>query len=215
MFNEGQVMNYVLLAVIWILWCIIHSILISAGLTNYFKEKLAGRYKYYRLSYNLISLLTLFPVLFYSYGLNGPLVFRWEGGFIPIQFLLFMIAMILFYTGARKYDLLQFLGIRQIQSGKLSVGLSESGKIDMTGIHGIIRHPWYTGSILFVWVINKNIYLSTFIICMVLTWYLIIGAWLEEKKLIGQCGNHYRDYQKQVSMLLPLKWFVRFFKKVK
>jgi protein-S-isoprenylcysteine O-methyltransferase Ste14 len=35
---------------------------------------------------------------------------------------------------------------------------------------------------------------------------LIVGTWLEEKKLIEEFGEKYLAYQKRVSMLLPYKW---------
>ena len=40
----------------------------------------------------------------------------------------------------------------------------------------------------------------------VLTIYLVIGTILEEKKLIIELGDHYRDYIDRVSMLFPAKW---------
>ena len=119
-----------------------------------------------------------------------------------------MIAMTLFLTGARKYDMMQFLGIRQIQSGQSYAPLTDSGTIDMTGVLGITRHPWYLGAIIFIWVFNKNIYLSTLIINIILTIYLIVGTYLEERKLLAICGDRYRNYQKKVSMLLPVKWMI-------
>ena len=41
---------------------------------------------------------------------------------------------------------------------------------------------------------------------IVLSLYLVIGAFLEERKLLREFGDAYRQYQNRVSMLLPLKW---------
>ncbi|MEJ2544635.1 MAG: NnrU family protein [Calditrichaceae bacterium] len=199
-------MQYIFLALFWILWCTIHSIMIALPVTNYLESKLANNYRYYRLFFNFISGVTLIPVLLYSQELKGQLIFVWDGHFIIIQFILFMIAFILFLTGARKYDMMQFLGIRQIKSRRAHAPLTESGKIDVTGVLGLTRHPWYLGSIIFIWVFNKNIYLSTLIINLVLTIYLIVGTFLEERKLLALCGDRYRSYQNKVSMLIPVKW---------
>ena len=199
-------MQYILLAIFWILWCVIHSFLISLSVTNFLEHKTGEYFKFYRLFFNLISLVTLIPVLLYSHHIKGQLIFTWEGYLIIIQFILFMIAFVLFLTGARKYDMMQFLGIRQIRSGRSHAPLTESGKIDMTGVLGVTRHPWYVGSIIFIWVFNKNIYLSTLIINLVLTVYLIVGTYLEESKLLTLCGERYKNYQKKVSMMIPFKW---------
>lgn len=202
------IMSYILLTFFWIFWCVIHSLLISLPVTNFLEIKLGNHYRFYRLGYNLFSIITLMPLLLYGHELKGQLIFSWEGWLISFQFIFFMIAMILFLTGARKYDIMQFLGLRQIQSGRSHAPLSESGTIDMTSILGITRHPWYLGAIIFIWVFNKNIYLSTLIVNIILTCYLIIGTYLEEKKLIAICGDKYRNYQKKVSMLLPVKWVI-------
>lgn len=199
-------MSYLLLTILWSLWCTIHSFLISLAFTKYLETKLGSHFRYYRLFYNIISIITLLPILTYSHQIKGNLIFSWNGWLITIQFIFFMIALILFLIGARKYDMMQFLGIRQIQSSRSHAPLSESGTIDVTGILGITRHPWYLGAIIFIWVFNKNIYLSTLIINIILTIYLIVGTYLEERKLLAICGDRYKNYQKRVSMLIPVKW---------
>jgi protein-S-isoprenylcysteine O-methyltransferase Ste14 len=40
----------------------------------------------------------------------------------------------------------------------------------------------------------------------VLSAYLVIGTLLEERKLVLEFGDKYREYQRQVSMFIPLKW---------
>jgi len=35
---------------------------------------------------------------------------------------------------------------------------------------------------------------------------LIVGTYLEEKKLVREFGEKYLIYQKRVSMLIPYKW---------
>jgi protein-S-isoprenylcysteine O-methyltransferase Ste14 len=40
----------------------------------------------------------------------------------------------------------------------------------------------------------------------VLTAYVLVGTLLEERKLVREFGEAYRDYQRRVSMLVPVKW---------
>jgi len=199
-------MQYIIVTFLWVIWCALHSILIDLSVTDYFRDKLGNRFRFYRFAYNLISVATLIPVLYYAHTIKGSLLFSWNGSLILLQLLLFMMAFVLFLGGAKKYDMLKFLGIRQIRSGMNHATLSETDELDMTGIHGIVRHPWYTGAILFLWSINKNIYPSTLIMNIILTIYLVIGAYLEEKKLIVQFGDQYIKYRDNVSMLFPIKW---------
>ena len=41
---------------------------------------------------------------------------------------------------------------------------------------------------------------------MILTVYVVIGTHLEERKLVAEFGDEYREYQQTVSMLFPWKW---------
>jgi protein-S-isoprenylcysteine O-methyltransferase Ste14 len=107
-------------------------------------------------------------------------------------------------AGAKHYDGLVFLGIRQIKSKSIHKSLTESGGLDMTGILGIVRHPWYSAVILLLW--TRNIDINICIVNVILTSYLIIGSYLEEKKLSIEFGDKYRLYQQNVSMLFPYKW---------
>lgn len=47
---------------------------------------------------------------------------------------------------------------------------------------------------------------SAILLNVIFTSYLIVGTYLEEKKLIGEFGEKYLAYQKRVSMLIPYKW---------
>ena len=101
---------------------------------------------------------------------------------------------------------MQLLGIRQIKSGKSHSTLSESGDIKTSGILGITRHPWYLAVMIFVWIGYREMYISTLIVNIILSIYVIIGTVLEEKKLIIELGDNYQEYKEKVSMLFPIKW---------
>jgi protein-S-isoprenylcysteine O-methyltransferase Ste14 len=74
----------------------------------------------------------------------------------------------------------------------------------MSGVLGLMRHPWYTAFIIFLWA--RDFDLAGLITNSVLTAYIFIGTCLEERKLITEFGQAYRDYQEKVSMLFPVKW---------
>lgn len=199
-------MEYLALIILWSIWCAIHSGMISLTVNDYLKNRLGSYYKFYRLFYNLVALTTLIPLILYSLSLKGLVLFRWEGYMTIVQIALLIIVMSLFISGGLKYDMLQFFGIRQIKSGKSYSTLSESGDIDTSGILSLTRHPWYLAAIIFVWVDYREMYVSTLIVNIILTIYLVIGTVLEERKLIIELGDNYRDYIDKVSMLFPAKW---------
>lgn len=201
-------MDYFVLALLWIIWCSIHSGMISITVTGFLNRKLGIYYRFYRLFYNFIALSTFIPLVLYGSSLKGQVLFRWGGSTVFLQLVLLFAAVTLFILGGIKYDMLRFLGIRQIQVKKSSTLLSESGSIDSSGIFALTRHPWYLAAIVFIWVDYREMYVSTLIANIILTIYLIIGTIIEERKLVIECGDHYRNYQKKVSMLFPFKWLI-------
>lgn len=205
-------MEYLYLIILWTLWCSIHSAMISLTVVEYLKNRFGEYYKYYRLFYNLVAVITLIPLGLYSKSLNGPVLFVWEGYLIIMQIILAVTAAALFVSGSFKYDMLTLLGIRQIKSGKTPSILSEKGAIDETGILGITRHPWYLGAIIFIWIAYRTMYFSTLIVNIILTIYIIIGTILEERKLVIELEDNYRDYMEKISMLFPYRWIISKFR---
>jgi protein-S-isoprenylcysteine O-methyltransferase Ste14 len=180
--------------------------MISVTATEYLKRRLGNRFRFYRLVFNLVAAVTLIPVFVYGQSIRGEVIFCWEGFMIVFQVLLLTVAILLFFAGARHYALLQFLGLRQIRTGASDSVLTETGKIDTTGVLGMTRHPWYLGAIIFIWADYHSLDVATLITNIVLTVYLIVGTVLEERKLLIEYGEDYRTYQNEVSMLIPFKY---------
>ncbi|MFC1596712.1 methyltransferase family protein [Planctomycetota bacterium] len=199
-------MNYIILTLLWIVWCAIHSSMISVTATEFFKRRLGTHYRFYRLFFNLVAVATIIPIILFAQSMEGHVLFRWEGFLIVFQLLLLGLAGFLFFAGARHYDMLQFLGFRQIMTGALHGALTESGQLNTSGILGVTRHPWYLAGVMLIWADYRPFTMSTLVTNVVLTVYLVLGAVLEERKLLMEIGEEYHEYQKKVSMIFPLKW---------
>jgi protein-S-isoprenylcysteine O-methyltransferase Ste14 len=197
-------MKNALLALVWLLWCFCHSALISMRITGYVKQRLGDRFRYYRLAYNGFSLVTLIPVVFYAYSLRSEPLFSWEGYWRVAQVLLLAASLFLFFAGGRHYDGLSFLGLRQLGSSSSCVGLTETCGLDTNGILGVVRHPWYAGGMMIIWA--RDLDLSAIITNVILTGYFIVGTVLEERKLLVEFPESYREYQQKVPMFLPYQW---------
>jgi protein-S-isoprenylcysteine O-methyltransferase Ste14 len=120
------------------------------------------------------------------------------------QVLILGMAVLLLFLGGRHYDIRQVLGIKQIREGTSNMAITATGELDTSGVLGMSRHPWYLATILLIWARQMDV--SAIFINIIFTSYLIIGTYLEEKKLIGEFGEKYLAYQNRVSMLLPYKW---------
>lgn len=202
-------MNYIFLVLLWAFWCALHSALIAPSVTEWMQKRLGERYRYYRLFYNLFSLASILPLILYSISLRGDPIFQWQGPWMILRYSMLAISMYLFLAGARHYRLSSFLGIHQIKTRSISPSLSELERLETSGILSAIRHPWYMAGILFLWAWEKDPSLASLLTNSVLTAYFVIGAFLEERKLILIFGKRYREYQKEVSMFFPYQWLRR------
>ncbi len=196
-------MNYLLLALAWTAFCALHSAMISETATRALQRRLGASFRFYRLIYNAVAVLTLIPVLLYSRSLHGVPFFRWDGAWRVPHYVLVASGLLLFFAGARQYSLRQFLGISHVR-GASTAGLASGGGIDSRGVLGVVRHPWYTAVVLLLW--SGDLDTARVVGNGVLTAYIVVGTLLEERKLVHEFGDEYRRYQRQVSMFLPLKW---------
>lgn len=195
---------YLMLTAATVAWCALHSAMISVAVTNMLQHHAGTHYRFYRLFFNLVALVTLIPVIVYQHSIQTEAFFNWDGYLRFIQVTFITLGIVLFLLGAKKYDARRFFGITQLNEEHSTKSLNATGELDITGIHRLIRHPWYTGLLLVLWA--RPLDPSTLIINSVFSIYLVIGSRLEERKLVMEFGEAYRQYQRNVSMLLPLKW---------
>ena len=196
--------KYLMLSLLVIAWCVLHSAMISVSVTEYLKKRLGPKFRFYRLFFNLIAILTLIPVALYAYSIRTQAIFHWDGYMRIGQVLLLIVAVLLIFLGGRHYNVRQVLGIKQIKEGISSKAITDTGELDTSGVLGMTRHPWYLATILLVWARQMDV--SVLFVNVILTSYLIVGTALEEKKLIREFGEKYAAYQNRVSMLIPFKW---------
>ncbi len=196
--------GYVALVLLWSAYCCVHSALISLRVTNFFRRILGPGFRFYRLGFNVFSIGTLVPLAEYSDRWQGPVVFAWGGYLRAIQWPLLVLAASLVIAGARHYSMLQFLGIRQLRGESSCGAMTQTGTFDSTGVLGLMRHPWYVAVFIFLWA--RELTAADIAVNLVLSAYLVVGTVLEERKLVQEFGDEYRDYQRRVSMFIPLKW---------
>lgn len=196
--------HYLVLSISLIAWSFLHSALISTRFLSLIETRIGRGKRFYRMGYNIFSMATFLPIILFSILIKSEYIFIWTGYLQILRGIIIFFALYLFYAGARNYDGLQFLGIRQVRNNSNQKSLTGDGNLNMSGILKLIRHPWYAGTILILWV--RNIDISALIVGIILTLYLIIGAYLEERKLVLEFGEQYRLYQKNVSMFFPFKF---------
>jgi methanethiol S-methyltransferase len=189
--------DHFILAFLWIVYGVLHSVLASARVKNYFQNKFTGYSGIYRLVYNLIAFTGLGFLIWLQVTMPTSILFErttWTtiiGGIISATGALLMMICI------KKY----FLSL----SGLKSLWREEtSPQLIIAGIHQYVRHPLYLGTFLFIWgLLGLFPMLSLLISNLIITIYTLIGIRFEERKLVKEFGNQYIAYQERVPKIIP------------
>jgi len=177
----------------WLIYFVLHSGLALTAVKQLAQRILGTGYRFYRLGYSIISTVGLIALLFVNGEVTAPYFFEPLGLLRYVSFVCTAFGVIILQVAFKQYRLRAFLGL-----------IPEVHGLRRSGILAWIRHPIYSGLILIVagfFLFIPN--LPTLISCAFMLGYLPIGMWLEERKLIAEYGQAYRDYQKEVPALIP------------
>lgn len=193
-------MDYLLIASLWIAYCLLHSFLISTSFTNLAIRLLKDYYAFYRTFFVIISVALLLPLIDYTNQLDNNIIIAYSLPLNTIRYALTLGSLLIFFWAFFfDYDSLSFFGIRQILNfGKK---INSPGELKKDGLLGVVRHPMYFALIVYLWC--QVFTIADIIVNIALTTYIIMGTILEEKKLILEFGDAYVKYQREVPMLIP------------
>ncbi len=199
-------MFWLFLAVL--LWGFLHSLLASLKLKALI-QRWSGRQpaRFYRLAYNLLAGMSFLPVLVIAAVTPDRRLYT-----VPLPWSVLMVfgeflAVVLLMVAFQQTDVWEFLGLRQVMgsaSGSEPEGPLETMQVHLvtTGIYRYIRHPLYTAGLVFIWLLPVMT-VNILVINIALTIYIVIGAYIEERKLLGEFGQEYRDYAAVTPMFIP------------
>jgi len=187
-----------ILLLAWLLYFYLHSLLAATSVKIFFAKKFTlASPRNYRIAYNLIGLTGIFLLFYFQFIIPSTILF--SAGFITnsIAFGLLLTGFFIMIFAIKNYDWKSFLGITEEKNYALVVA----------GMNRYVRHPLYSGTMLFV--MGYFIWQPYFknLMLMILMWvYLAIGIIYEERKLVKLYGDDYKVYQKKVKKMIPYIW---------
>jgi methanethiol S-methyltransferase len=195
-------LKFILIMLLWIGYCALHSYLISISFTDLMKRLLKKYYAFYRLFYVVISIVLFIPLIKYSNQMDTKIIITYGLTFNILRYVLITGSLLMFFWAFFfDYDSLSFFGIRQILSLNKNQEKKQQGQIKRKGLLGLMRHPMYLALIIYIWCQTST--MTSIIVNSIFTIYVIIGTILEEKKLVLEFGEAYIKYQQEVPMLIP------------
>jgi protein-S-isoprenylcysteine O-methyltransferase Ste14 len=190
------------LALGWVTYAALHSLLASLRCKAWVTCRWPGFAPYYRLAFNLQSVLLVLPLAWATYAIPGDWLWRWTGFGAWIANGLALMAMLGFVLSSGTYDMGEFLGTTPWREQRRDAVEHDGFRI--SPLHRYVRHPWYALGLVLMWTRDMNAPLLVSAIAVTL--YLAIGARLEERKLVAHFGAAYRNYRERVPALIPLPW---------
>lgn len=185
-----------------VLWGFLHSWTASLSFKASFEKLLGAQVmRFYRLCYNIFSILTFLPILWLMRTLPDRTLYTVPPPWLYLMLFGQFVAAVGGVLGLLSTDVWEFIGLRQL----VVHPHLHNGKLVASGLYKYIRHPLYTFGLLFIWLtplMTQNmltLYLGA-------TIYIVIGAYFEEKKLCREFGDEYAAYKARTPMLLPRVW---------
>ncbi len=192
-----MVSNHILVAVLWIVFGVLHSVLASGSVKDKVREKTSEKFKFYRPAYVLFFFVLMTVIILFQSTMRQILLVHPSRPILISGILICLTGLVLMILCIQKY----FFSL----SGLKSIFIQQpTSTLLITGIHRHVRHPLYLGTFLFIWGLLLLLpYCSLLISNVIITVYTIAGIRWEENKLIQEFGESYLKYKKEVPKILP------------
>lgn len=189
--------HWLLLVLVWLVYFSIHSLLAASRCKQWFQRHWQPVGQRYRLWYNVVATLLLGAPASLTWNNRGPLLWHWAGAEFWVALGTGAIGIAGFLAATRSYDMRTFIGLDNNAAETVP-------PLRISALHRFVRHPWYFFGLLILWSFPMDA--ARLIGAACITFYVIVGSRLEERKLIILYGNAYLQYRRAVPALIPLPW---------
>lgn len=179
----------------FLIFAAVHSLLAIPLVKKFLTGRTQPGHWAYRLIYNLTS-LAMFGWVMASYR-NTPVIYVVPGAWSLAMYLLQGILLAALVCCVRQTGTADFLGLPLKEGAQ-----SNSNRLVTGGCYGVVRHPLYLISMLFL-LFNPVITTRWLILSALSSVYFIVGALVEERRLLTEHGEQYQAYQLTVPFLIP------------
>lgn len=180
-----------------VVFAMLHSLLAIPSIKAHIQRLTRTNQSTYRLGYNVVALLAFGWVM--AADRHSAILYEFSGVLRYILYLLQTLALIALAFCLVNTGLMSFLGFDAL------VVREENRVPQQLAIHGwygIVRHPLYFLSILFMFM-NPVMTMRWLLLACLATLYFMIGALIEEQRLEKEFAEKYVRYRKHVPFIVP------------
>ncbi len=190
---------FIILAAV-LFYGLVHSWLASTSVKAAVRRWSGGQAdQFYRLAYNLFAILSLMPIIALSALLPDRRLYSIPFPWLLINLSIQALAGVALFIGLLQTGLWSFLGLQQMIQPRSKPAASQ---MVTHGLYAWVRHPLYTAGLVFIWLVPAMT-LNLLAVNLGLTLYILVGANIEERKLLAEFGLQYDLYRRRTPMLIP------------
>ncbi|MDD2309993.1 MAG: NnrU family protein [Desulfuromonadaceae bacterium] len=177
------------------LFAVLHSLFAIPSLKQRFTGRSGHLRRFYRLYYNVASLL-LFAWVMAAFR-NVTVLYVVPGVWSLMLYFMQVVFLAVLAVCVRQTGAAAFLGIKEQSLNGVKIS-----RLVTDGWYRVVRHPLYLFSMLFL-LSNPVISSRWLALTLVSAVYFLAGALLEEKRLLLEFGSEYLAYKHAVPFMIP------------
>lgn len=190
----------------WVLFAlaiygVIHSVLAAHRTKELFKNWWGERnfQRFYRLFFSLQAAVLFVPLLLLVVILPDQIIYRIPSPWVFMTITLQILAAVGIVHTIMLTGMLRFTGVLQ------ALDPSQAQKpvaLVNRSLYRWVRHPIYTCMFFLVWLVPVMSW-NILALNIGISFYNVLGAKLEERKLAQEFGNEYEEYRKRTPFIIP------------
>lgn len=198
-FLSALVINLALLG----LFAIQHSVMARPGFKRWWIRFVPAPIE--RSTYVLFSSLALIA-LFWFWRPLGPMLWNVETGWLRLSLYgVSALGWLIVLAGTFMISHFDLFGLKQVWTYSRGSADRDGSPFVTRAFYRIVRHPLMLGFLIAFWA-TPSMSLGHLLFALMTTGYIVVAVkFLEERDLVAEHGDTYRDYQRRVPMLLPLR----------
>lgn len=184
-----------------VLYGLIHSVLASHRVKGWFSRWWGerGYQRYYRLFFSLQAAVLFAPVLLLVAILPDQTIYSIPEPWVYLTSLAELLAVLALIHSVMLTGALRFTGILQAMYPEQAISPIA---LVTRGLYRWVRHPLYICTFVFIW-LTPTMSWNVLAMNIGITVYTLIGAVLEERKLISEFGQSYAEYRRKTPFIIP------------
>lgn len=178
----------------------LHSLLASRRAKRWAEARFGVQIRrYYRLIFSILGALTFLPPLALTVLLPDRLIYTIPFPWFILTGLVQLAGLIGLVYSVSQTGAMRFLGLDTVVDES---ALHRPPPFVTGGLYRWVRHPLYTCSLLFLWLMPVMSW-NLLALNLGVTLYFVIGSRFEEQKLLAEFGEAYAAYRRRTPAFLP------------